>query len=137
MALTAYQKHVKREMKKGKSMKQAAKSWRKKKSTKSRTRNSSSTTSGRSRSGMNTNKIYGLIRKAALLAPAAGVALDPKYDSAEKKIKHAMRKYTGFLWDTGEFRWEWLAEGWMPYLGAKIGTEVIPRVGHMIKNLLG
>lgn len=138
MALTPYQKHVKKEMKGGKSMKQAAKSWRAKKKGRNTRSRSSSTTSSRSRNTMmNTNKIYGLIRKAALLAPAIGTALDPHYDTPEKKIRHGLRKYSGYNYATGEFRWEWLAEGWLPYLGAKLGTEVVPRVGNMIKGLLG
>lgn len=137
MALTPYQKHVQSEMKKGKSMKQAASSWKSKKKGNSSKRktNSSNNKGGKksvSKGGFNTQKIFKYVRLAALAAPAAGIALTTA--TPEAKLKEGLKIYTGYDIDNKTFRFDKLAQGWLPFLGASVATYGIPKLTAMLRS---
>ena len=108
--LSAYNKHVQREMKAGKSMKQAAASWSKKsgapKSKASKSNKSSKSKGGNTtvtKNGFNTQKIFKYFRYGALVAPAAAIAM--RSDSNENKIRSGIKAYFGYDMRTGAFPW--------------------------------
>lgn len=141
---SAYNKHIGREMRAGKTMKQAAASWKRKGSKpksksagKSRSTSRSSSKSGGRRLGkntFNTQKIFSLLRKGALIAPAAAVAMDPSL-SAEEKVRVGVQKYTGVDMRTGQFHLNSLKEGWYPYLATTAVTTVAQKLGSFIRGI--
>ena len=143
-ALSPYNRHVQREMKAGRSMKQAAASWKSgRKTTRARPsktgyvrrtvrRAKPKSTGGRKRmGGFNSQKIMKYVRLAALGAPAIGVAMKPI--SNEEKIAQAIQMYTGVR--DGVFRWDKLAAGWTPYLASILVTQGIPKISGIIRGL--
>lgn len=82
----------------------------------------------------NTNKIFGLIRKAALVAPAASFALEDS--DPMTKITNILRVYTGYDIQQKNFNFARLMNGWGPYIGAKVATEVIPALTKMVKGII-
>lgn len=140
MALTAYQKHVKAEIKKGKSMKQAAASWnsgKKRSSPKkssSKTRSKSKPSGGKSmgkRNGFNTQKIFKYVRLGALAMPAATTLMT--YGLNENGLKSVIHNYTGFR--DGQFDASKLMIGWGPYLASIVTTYGIPKVASILRGL--
>lgn len=144
--LSAYNRHVKKQRLAGKSMKQAAASWDKKKqkpkasaakaSSSTRSKSKAKSTGGRStvsKNGFNTAKIFKYVRLAALAAPAAGVALGP--GTPEDKIKKGLLMYTGYDMVNQRMRWDYLAQGWLPFLGASLVTYGIPKATAMMRKL--
>ena len=140
--LSAYNKHMSREMKKGRSFKQAVSSWkgggRKSSKPKKRSiRRSSRTkpkTGGRKtmgKSGFNSQKIMKYIRLAALATPAVIAMTGP--GTIQQKAQVALSSYTG-VWSDGSFHPETLAKGWMPYLAAVLTTYGIPKVAGIIRG---
>lgn len=131
-------------MKKGKSMKQAAASWKKSGSGgKSRIltirsgKSRSSTNGGNSRmgkrGGFNTQKIFKYVRLAALAAPAASEALSTR--TTQDKINRIVEKYTGYYMPSGTFTLGKLAEGYGPLLAATVATYGIPKLASMLRGL--
>lgn len=137
--LSAYNRHIQSEMKKGKSMKQAAASWRGQRKTKAAKKKSSPTKSGgksrMGKRGFNTQKIYSIMRIAALALPAAGIAMSQD-DTATKLVK-AQRAYFG--WDPNKRIWSpsLMLEGWGPAIGATVVTALVPKLGSMIRKIVG
>ena len=146
--LSAYNRHVQRVMKQGKTMKQAAASWRSGRKPSTRTRRA--TTSVRrpatrrraarktkvrkvGKSGFNTQKIMKYVRLAALGAPAAAIAMGA--GTPEQKIRSGIVRYTGFNMDTGEFSFASLAKGWTPFAAATAVTYGIPKLAGIIRGL--
>ena len=131
--LSAYNRHVQREMKKGRSMKQAAASW--KSGRRSSTRTSKRSTSRRpstrrtakkgkvrkvGKSGFNTQKIMKYIRLAGLGLPAASIAMQTA--SNEEKMEQGVRAYFGWSMRNKDFSLERLSQGWMPFVAATAVT---------------
>lgn len=83
--------------------------------------------------GFNTQKVFKLLRLAALALPAAGVAMESSTPAS--KINKAMRMYTGYSSSERQFKWEWLAEGWGPYVGAVVATYGIPKLTGLIRGI--
>jgi hypothetical protein len=155
--LTAYQQHMRRELKgkmKGKTkaqrkalFKAAAKKYKTKskpkskssQSTRGRGRGKSQSQSGRSsrvaKNSFNMSKIYGLMRKGALILPAAGIALGP--GTPQQKANLASRAYFAYDLQTRQVKLEWAKEGWVPFLVANVLTRVVPKVGNFIRGLIG
>lgn len=149
MALTAYQAHMKRELKgkmKGKTkaqrkaiFKAAAKSYKKKGSTKPRARAKpkSKSTGGRStmgkKNGFNTQKIFKYVRLGALALPAATTIMSNKPNDI--KIAKLSKDYTGFDPRDGSFDLARLIGGYGPVLGATLATYGIPKLAAMIRGL--
>ena len=144
--LSPYNRHVQREMKAGRSMKQAAASWKsgRRSSTKTVKRSTSRRISTRrtakkgkvrkvGKSGFNSQKIMKYVRLAALGAPAAAIAMGT--GTPEQKIRSGIVRYTGFNMDTGEFSFASLAKGWTPFLAATLVTHGIPKVAGIIRGL--
>jgi len=145
-SLSAYNRHVQREMKKGKSMKQAASSWKKgsskskpKRSRISRrsvTRRVSRVTKGGRKvaRGFNQQKLFRLARLAALLGPHAGVWLssaDPMTKAAE-----SVKMLSGFDMKTGQFNFQSLVQGYGPVLATTAVTALIPKINGLLKGLM-
>jgi hypothetical protein len=151
--LSAYNRHVQKEMKAGKSMKQAAASWRgsntaprktlaqRARALRTRRTNSprkpSSNKGGRSnvskKGGFNTQKIFKYVRWAALGAPAARIAT--LQTSTPDKLRRGIEAYTGYNIENGQFNLGKLAEGWGPYLTASVTTYGIPKLISIIRGL--
>ena len=146
--LSPYNRHVQREMKAGRSMKQAAASWKsggrgsarrgvarlqKRKKRKAAARKPRSTGGRKKMAGFNTQKIMKYIRLAALGAPAARVAM--LQTSGPDKIRRGLEAYTGFNIETGQFNAAKLAEGWGPYVAAVATTYGIPKLAGIIRGL--
>ena len=146
-ALSPYNRHVQREMKAGRSMKQAAASWKsgsKRKSTRrisvprrvSRPRAAARprSTGGRKKmAGFNTQKIFKYLRLAALLGPAAGCAVRPV--SNEEKIRDILVRYTGYDMRNNTFNGGALVQGWGPYVASVAVTYGIPKLAGIIRGL--
>lgn len=144
--LSAYNRHVQREMKKGRSMKQAAASWSKssgkpkaastkKKSGSSRKRSSSK--GGKSKlgrkGGFNTTKMFKYVRMAALAAPAVDFAM--RAEPIDTKVGRILRAYTGYDKWSGTFKPEALLQGYLPFLGATVATYGIPKLAGILRGL--
>lgn len=81
-----------------------------------------------------TGKVFKWIRIGALAAPMAARILDP--DTAGKeKVERIIQDYTGFNVNDQEFRFEYLAKGWLPYLGAVAATYGIPKIASILRRL--
>ena len=145
-ALSPYNRHVQREMKAGRSMKQAAASWKSgskrtsvrrisvpRRKTRSRAVARPKSTGGRKMAGFNSQKIMKFVRLAALAAPVIGQAV--RQDSLENKAMHVMRAYTGVNIQTGQFSGAALVAGWTPYLASVLATYGIPKVAGIIRGL--
>ncbi len=149
--LTAYQAHMKRELKgkmKGKTkaqrkaiFKAAAKSY-KGGSKKAKSRKSPKKSSKRSqqtkvrkvgKGGFNSQKIMKYVRLAALGGPAIAAAMGT--GTPQEKVKVALRQYTGFDMASGQFVPSELAKGWTPYLAAVLTTYGIPKIAGIIRGL--
>ncbi len=139
---SAYNKHVGREMRAGRTMKQAAASWDKKRSKpkpKSGGSRKSSSPTRRSntkmgkRGGFSTQKLFKIVRLAGLLLPAAGVAMGP--GTTDNKAAVIGRMYTGYDYKQKKFNWQWLAQGWTGYLAAVGVTYGIPKLAGLIRGL--
>ena len=142
--LSPYNRHVQREMKKGRSMKQAAASWkpgrkrpsiRRSVSRAKPRRRAAAKTGGRKtmgKSGFNQQKIFKYVRLAALALPAADIALSGQ--STETKIARAKKDYFG-VDANGNFNLAYLAKGWLPF-AASIGvTYGIPKLAGILRGL--
>lgn len=82
----------------------------------------------------NTQKMYGLIRKGAVVLPAAMIIMGP--GTTEAKANHLSRAYMGYDFVTKTFKWEYLLQGYMPAIGAAVMTTVVPKIGSFIRGLL-
>ena len=154
--LSAYNRYMRKALKgklKGKTKAQrkaifrtAAKGWKKGKSVsrpraRSRTRSSPSRTrnpkvgSKRMAKGfLNERTIFSLLRKVALVAPAAARALAPG-ESPYNKLRLALADYTGFNLADGTWRWDRLIRGYAPYVVTKLATYGIEKLGGMIRRI--
>jgi len=82
----------------------------------------------------NTSKIFALIRQGALVAPAAAYAAEPT--DMQTKLTNILRVYTGYDIAQKNFRPERLIQGWGAYAGAKVATQVLPRLINMFKDMV-
>jgi len=87
------------------------------------------------KSTFNTNKIFGLIRKGMLVAPALYIQSKHGFGSAIAN-RFTLRAYTGFDMNDGSFKWEYLKEGWFPYISAKLITHGVQKIGSLIRGLI-
>ena len=81
-----------------------------------------------------TQQAFKWIRIGALVAPAAQELVFGA-DTMPGKIRHTLRRYTGYdyfagTWDAGA-----LLEGWGPYLGAVLATYGIPKIASILRRL--
>lgn len=142
--LSAYNLHMKREMKRGRTFKQAVASWRgfKRKPRvmpKGKTVRKLRSVSKRSkktmakRSFLSTATLMKFARLAALGGPAAMVAMGP--GDAPTKIKEGLRIYTGVDMNTGAWSLGNLAQGWLPFVGTSLVTHGISKLIGIIRRL--
>lgn len=151
--LSAYNLHMKRELKgkmKGKTkaqrekiFKDAARKWKGKSTSRSKPKSRASPSKAKPTGGkrkmtkgsFSMNKIYSLVNKAAFIAPYAGVALDPSL-SNEAKVNRGLAYLTGYSMSEGRFDFAWLRKGWEPYFWSKIVTSVVPKALNFVKGVL-
>lgn len=139
-ALSAYNLHAQREMKAGKTMKQAAASWKsggKSSKTKSKSKGSKSKSlskGGKKRmgkGGFNTQKLFKWVRIGALVLPAAQTILGPL--PVAQKINWLKNDYFG-IDANGVFHLNQLARGWLPYAAASVITYGIPKLISILRG---
>lgn len=95
--------------------------------------NPSGGTRNMTKNSFNMSKIYGLVRKLSLAAPAIGIIIDPSLTPWQKMDK-GTRIYSGYSFSQKKWKWEWLMEGWMPYIGTSVMTRlIIPGINKMIR----
>ena len=145
--LSPYNRHVQREMKAGKSMKQAAASWKGggvRKRVKRKVAARRKTVAARKRkspkvgrkvgSGFNQQKIFKLARVAALLGPHAAVWMSSA--TPQVKATESVKMLSGFDMNTGQFDMQALIRGYGPVLATTAVTAVIPKINGLIKGIL-
>lgn len=84
--------------------------------------------------GFSVQTMFKFVRLGALLAPAAARALESGR-SGEYKLKAGLMDYTGFNLNTGEWKFEAMARGWMPYLATTAITHGISKLVGIIRGL--
>lgn len=136
---SAYNRHVAREMKKGKSMKAAARTWKGttrrrvgKPKRRTTTTRRSKVKMGR-RGGFNQAKLFKLVRLGALGLPAAVTVMSTQ--SNEQKMKQLSLDYFGVNPDDGSFKLSRLSKGWMPFVAANLVTYGIPKLNGLLRGL--
>lgn len=103
---------------------------------KSGNRNSQSGRSGRvGNNSFNYSKIYGILRKAALVLPAGAIAMTTV--SNYEKLVAGVQAYFGYNLKTRDFKLERLRQGWEPYFWANVVTKGIPAAIKFIKGFFG
>ncbi len=85
------------------------------------------------RSFLNTQTVMRLARVAALVGPAAGIALGT--GSARAKIRDALIAYTGYNIDNGSFNLARLGQGWLPFISTSLATVGISKLSGIIRRL--
>ena len=80
-----------------------------------------------------TRTAFKLIRLGALAAP--GIYRAAKGGRPEDVVNDIFAYYTGYNVKDRKFRWEWLMQGWGPYLGAVFTTYGIPKLVSIIRRL--
>ena len=144
---SAYNRHVGREMRRGLTMAQAAKSWKnkakpsrkrvvKRVSKKRKVRKMAKKRTYRRKNGFSQAKMFGLVRKLALVAPALGVALGAG-SSPKDKFDRGVLAYTGYNMATQKF--DGLAplkNTYTPFLAATLITAGIPKIAAFVKGVI-
>ena len=141
--VSAYNRHVGKEMRAGKSMKQAAASWRgggrkstSKPKAKPKDRRRASTKKVRKvgRSGFNQQKLFKMARMAALLGPHAGVWMGA--GTPQDKVAASIGMLSGYDINSGTCDFQRLAAGYLPLLATTAVTKVIPKISGLIGGLI-
>jgi len=147
-ALSPYNRHVQREMKAGRSMKQAAATWKgggRKAAPKRRsvrrtvarrvTRRAPKKVGKKvGRGGFTQQKLFKLARMAAMLGPHAAVWMSAA--SPQEKASSSVRLLSGFDMNTGQFDFQNLVQGYGPLLATGLITAVIPKINGLVKGLM-
>lgn len=144
-SLSAYNLHMQREMKKGRTFKQAVASWKGKSSNPRRRAGTVRRTvrrrprtmakKRRSRRGfLNTSTLMKFIRIGALVAPAAAIAMDASL-SPQRKLNQGLAAYTGYNPGTRQFSFMNLAQGWLPFVATSLVTKGISKLMGIIRRI--
>jgi len=86
------------------------------------------------KNAFNMNKIYGVIRKAAVFVPAVDI-LTMNVPNASK-VSIVSRWYFGWDRVAHKFVWTELLKGWGPAIGAQVITRVIPAINKIIRSFI-
>lgn len=140
--LSAYNRHMSAEMKKGKTFKQAVSSWKgghtkASHSTKTKSKRFSrlrAKIGGHHKMGFNQQKIFKLARMAALLGPHAAVWMSAA--SPQDKAAESIKLLSGFDMATGQFDASALVRGYFPLLAATAITTLIPKASSIIRGIM-
>ncbi len=143
--LSAYNRHMSAEMKKGKTFKQAVASWKgghtkASKSAKAKPRKPSRLShlrakiGGHHKMGLYQQKIFKLARMVALFGPHAAVWMSTA--SPQEKAAESIKLLSGFDMSTGQFDGSALVRGYGPLLAATAITALIPKASSMIRGIL-
>lgn len=79
-----------------------------------------------------TQQAFKWLRIGAFVAPAAHRLLEPI--EPKEKIERVIQDYSGYNVNDGEFRLEYLARGWAPYLFTCLATYGIPKLVSIIRR---
>lgn len=82
---------------------------------------------------LNVSTFFKFIKIAAFVAPAAHAVLSR--DNNRDRVSYAIEKYTGYNLNGGYYRFESLAEGWLPYISAVLVTAGVQKLGGIIRRL--
>jgi hypothetical protein len=82
-----------------------------------------------------TNTVFKWIRVGALVGPGVGQALRWKDAGPETMVDQVLRVYTGYDFQSGQWQWSWLAEGWTPYLASVLATKGIQKISGILRRL--
>ena len=106
----------------------------KSKTTSRKTTKKSTKKGGNKRMGRNLQAtMFKWLRIAALVGPGAYQAI--KWNKTEDKLRQILIRYTGYDVYTGEFKLQYLAEGYGPYLATVLATYGIPKIAGIIRKL--
>ena len=140
---SAYNRHVGREMRRGLTMAQAAKSWKKKakpsrkrvvrKAQKKEKRKMAKKRTYRRKNGFSQAKMFSLIRKLSLIAPGLGVALGG--GTPKDKVARGILAYTGYNTAVQRYELEPLKNTYTPFLATTVLTAVIPKMASFVKGV--
>lgn len=83
--------------------------------------------------GFNQNKVFSLVRNAALFAPAAQSFMEGR--DPKDKIQIAIERYTGWNMNTAKFNPGKLLEGWGPWIASKIMTQAVPKLVNQLGKI--
>ena len=136
---SAYNRHVGREMRRGLTMAQAAKSWKKKakpsrKRVVRKAQKKVKRKMARRKNGFSQAKMFSLIRKLSLVAPGLGVALGGGTPS--DKFARAVLAYTGYNTHVQKYELEPLKNTYTPFLATTVITAVIPKIAGFVKGVI-
>lgn len=84
--------------------------------------------------GFNTQSIFKFVRIGALVLPAAHQIMSHPGDT-KGALNGISQDYFGVDLNTGLFKWDRLARGWMPFIGAMVTTWGIPKIGSILRRL--
>ena len=136
---SAYNRHVGREMRRGLTMAQAAKSWKKKakpsrKRVVRKAQKKEKRKMARRKNGFSQAKMFSLIRKLSLVAPGLGVALGG--GTPADKFARAVLAYTGYNTHVQKYELEPLKNTYTPFLATTVITAVIPKIAGFVKGVI-
>ena len=80
-----------------------------------------------------TRTAFKLVRLGALAMPAVGTFMS--LGTGREGMRHVGRKYTGYDYVDGSFKFDRLLQGWGPYIGACLATYGIPKIVSIIRRL--
>jgi len=84
-----------------------------------------------------TQTAFKMIRIGALVAPGAAAAINAHKQGwgAEGMLDQVMQVYTGYSFVHQEWKAEYIAKGWIPYIMANLATHGIPKLVGLIRRL--
>jgi len=79
--------------------------------------------------------IFKFLRIGALAAPGAYAVMNPHGGDKKYIAVDAIKYYTGYNMETGEFHFEDLAKGWTPFLAATLVTYGVPKIAGILRRI--
>ena len=79
------------------------------------------------------SQVFKWLRVGALVAPAINDVL--RGQTTQQKAVFVIESYSGYNIDKGQWKWEWMARGWTPFLLTSLATYGIPKLMGIIRRL--
>ena len=77
--------------------------------------------------------VFKWLRIGALVAPAVNDIL--RGTTPQQKAVFVIESYSGYNIDKAQWKWEWMARGWLPFLATSLATYGIPKLMGIIRRL--
>jgi hypothetical protein len=147
---SAYNLHVGREMRRGLSMAQAAKSWKKKGSKakpsrkrvarkaprrKSRKLAKKKTTRRRRKKGFDQNKIFSALRTLAFVGPGVAIAIETA-STPKDRAQRIMESYTGYNMADKNFYSGKMINTYKPFVAVSLLSYGLPKIMSFVKGVI-